>query len=975
MGHRTESPLCCSGCQHLRSCKPCFSSSDVTYEGWWERQCVQLLLWTWIPRATITTEPRDSVCPNYETVEEYNSLPGEEVLLEERFTEPHIVQKHREQSEREKEVRSRGETSFGTRASQTYRSTSIEQLFCPFDRGRAPKAVILQGHSGHGKSFAAQKIMYDWACGRLYREHFDLVFHLRCKELNLLTGEMSMVELLSRSYRFTPMITQVLHHHPHRVLFLIDGFDELSLSLDGAHTLPRSDLLSPAPLEDNISALLMGRILSESSLLVTTRSTASDRLSKLLKRPQRFAEILGFSERGVREYFQRFFKEEALSKKAYECVRTNETLFTACFSPVICWIICTVFREQFEEGVFMTKGLDTNTSIFVYFVYTLLEHHCQSMGQPGITVRLLRSLGELAERGMLKQQVLFDEKSMSVAVSDPVTGPFLCKFLLKKKTILQTMFSFMHLSFQEFFTALHYTVTQEEETHRKLDLILDSIHQGVIVNQSLLTEPYSYNRHLLPVLQFLLGLANRNIESPPLDMYPLRVSPGIQHKLKEWILRIIQDMVVSKQGSPSGKNPWEDDLKLFILHCLHELNEDSFVARALELWESVEFTGVLLKRADCWVLRYCLLCSPRVRALHLTDCNITPETLRMLQPALTRAEELRLQVVQLSDSDVDDLVLSLGEEKHLTKLSVVESHLSEESVQQVLSALTRQKSVGAVSLSVKTITSRTAETLLHFVQNTQITELSVEMPELTSDDKENICSFLSFGKVDSSFKLTAAHHPSSAHPSNPQAALSNPQEEAALSSPQEEAALSNPQAAASLSSMSLTLPLSSQLQPTDCTAFLHALHSVRERDQRHPSGADSEEHLSPLVSCVGSLAGLKKVELVVGCLTVSWANRILSLMQGCPSLEELRLITGQRIGQNLPGDGLLHEEGLQLLQFSQKSPDCALILVGRMQSSPSDCCTSGQQWEQSCNRPVIIQIKGQTRLEKSRTPIHQPSTS
>lgn len=51
---------------------------------------------------------------------------------------------------------------------------------------------------------------------------------------------------------------------------------------------------------------------------------------------------------------------------------------------------------------------------------------------------------------------------------------------------------------------------------------------------------------------------------------------------------------------------------------------------------------------------------------------------------------------------------------------------------------------------------------------------------------------------------------------------------------------------------------------------------------------DPDEHLASLVSFVGSLAGVKKVKLIVSCLTVSWAHIILSLMQACSGLEQLQ---------------------------------------------------------------------------------------
>ena len=532
------------------------------------------------------------------------------MLLADRYTELLIVETHRKQREREEEIRCRGEDHqqvLKTRASEAHNRITVDQLFKPDKDGDVPKAVILQGHSGHGKSFTAQKIMYDWASGKVFKDLFHLVLHLKCKELNEISEACSLVDLLSYCPSFTSETAEVLKDSKMKVLFLIDGFDELKFSFEKTSTVPPKDPFREAPVEATLSALLKGLVLPKCFLLVTTRSTASDKLSKLLSDSQRFTDILGFTEEGVKEYFQRFFKEELLAKKAFDCVRTNETLYTACFIPVICWITCTVFREQ-EEGMDITKELETTTSIFVHFVSILLKHHCQGLSQPET---LLRSLGQLAERGLQEHQVLFDEKSLSEAFPDPSQAtkynPFLCKFLLRRKVKQERMYSFMHLSFQEFFAARQYLMLEnEEEALKKLQEWLGNV------------------KRFKPVVQFLFGLSNR-------DIYPdlkKQSWASIQAYLQEWLLSVLQNHRMHKEGM------------LHILHCLYELHEEEFVRRAMGVWGEMKFDRIPLTRTDCWVLLYCLQCCPTIRSLKLHECNITAEKLRMLQPALSRCEEL-----------------------------------------------------------------------------------------------------------------------------------------------------------------------------------------------------------------------------------------------------------------------------------------------------------------------------------------------
>ncbi|XP_050957923.1 NACHT, LRR and PYD domains-containing protein 1 homolog [Labeo rohita] len=584
---------------------------------------------------SLIVKHKTRICSEYQYVTEYNSLPGEQVLLSERFTQPLILQKHRDQKEREEELRSSGEDFQQVLSSKSSdESVHLNSLFNPDHHGISPSAVILQGNSGNGKSFTVQKIMMDWASDKLYKEQFDIVFHLKCKEINRISDRKSLVEILSYSCSLTSdEISQILQQSPEKVLFIIDGFDELKLTQGHNNMSPHTDLLQKASPEVTLCTLLRGRILPESFLLVTTRSTATDKLTQLLKGPQRFSEIMGFTEKGVEEYFQKFFQDEELFRKAYTFVKPNETLFTACSIPVICWIICTTIKERFKVGADVTSGLETTTSIYFDFVSTLLEHHCQDLKQSVLTV--LRSLGQLAERGMLEQQVLFDKKTVYETVSDPAGNPFLCKFLFKRKIHQETMFSFMHLSFQEFFTALYCLLLDEEESQKKITELFS-------IGAVNCTPHYSPPR-FGAVVQFAFGLLNKDVRRTLRNKHGLVVHPNTEAHLKKWIST---DFCLANRT-------------LFAFHCLYELHEDDFVKEVMEAWDIIDAYGSFLRRTDCWALLYCSQCCQSIKEMILVDCSLTPEKLSMILPALPKFKKLWLTPEDPSDSDVVKLIIAL----------------------------------------------------------------------------------------------------------------------------------------------------------------------------------------------------------------------------------------------------------------------------------------------------------------------------
>lgn len=129
-------------------------------------------------------------------------LSGEQVSLAALYTEPVIIQKNKKGN---------------------FRKINVMELF----RLHNP-TIILQGNSGSGKSFIAQKIMLDWASEKNDLKEFDLTFYLRYEEVKCISEEMNLIELLSLNCSLSShQISQMFLNSAQRVLFIIDGLDDL----------------------------------------------------------------------------------------------------------------------------------------------------------------------------------------------------------------------------------------------------------------------------------------------------------------------------------------------------------------------------------------------------------------------------------------------------------------------------------------------------------------------------------------------------------------------------------------------------------------------------------------------------------------------------------------------------------------------------------------------------------------------------
>ncbi|CAM4588242.1 unnamed protein product [Leuciscus chuanchicus] len=599
----------------------------------------------------------------------------ERVELAARYTEPVIIQRSNEQTEKYCQDYVRSAHTSGTKTSSQLLSNDknhsirIDQLFSPDSDGNTPKTVILCGDSGRGKSFTLQKIMLDWASGKLYSENFDGVFRLKSDELKCISEEMSLIELLSWSCSLTSdQISQILELTPEKVLFLIDGMDEFSFN-------PHIQILSPtdpyqkAPTMDILNCLLRDILLLGSSVIVTTRYTAAAELSNLLKGPQRITEIVGFSERGVQEYFHKFFQDEQLFKKTYESVKANEGLLTTCSVPLLCWMVCFCLEKHITDGDHVMAELKTTTSIYVHFVSTLLEHH----GQRQSVLTMLRSLGQLAERGIQNQQVFFDKKSVAETGQGPATSLFLCKDDLKGKEKHEPFFKFIHFSFQEFFTALYYVLLDEEESCWKVSELFYLMESEAIIYRSSPIFRGRLSNPIPSVMMFLCGLYNEKVSSQLFEKINWTVPHNIKLKKRELKKKLIKRIhAMTRQYG----------FELFGLRCLYELQDEECVRKALETHSFMDLSNISLRNTDCWALLYCLQFCPHIRELNLMYCDLTADKLKILQPALCMCVTLRFSVEHLSE--VGDLIQILGESKILRELKVQEDEYSAESLRWTL---------------------------------------------------------------------------------------------------------------------------------------------------------------------------------------------------------------------------------------------------------------------------------------------------
>ncbi|XP_036599090.1 NACHT, LRR and PYD domains-containing protein 3-like [Trichosurus vulpecula] len=517
----------------------------------------------------------------FQVLEERNARLGEWVYLTHHYTRLLLVRGHASPWSRERELLASGGLH-GHLREERRRPIELEALF-DADQGEgvsAPTTVVLQGVAGIGKTTLARKVLLDWASGTLYPGQFDYAFYVNCRTVEV-AAQKSLAELLLGWLESTGPASgaaplPAMLARPERLLFVLDGFDELLWGAGGQEDgawVPREE---KQRVDVHLRRLLGKRLLPESSLLITTRPMALEKLQALLEQP-RVAEVLGFRASERKAYFYKYFPDPGQAERAWAAVQANEVLFTMCFVPLVCWTVCTGLQQQMERGEALAQTARTTTAIYTAFLSSLLhpDRHSPPRSRPAG----LRGLCSLAATGQREQRLWFREQDLTRHGLDLATvSTFLHMDQFQHEAECEGTYSFFHSTFQEFFAALFLVLQQPQwPFHRRL--------------RQLLKGPSSLEADLPLTVRFLFGLSSRERAGTLEKLVGGPVPRGSQHVLLKWIR-------VQAAQCPGRTKTLE------LLYCLFETQEPEFVRRAMACFREVKVR--VCTRMDGLVVAFCL---------------------------------------------------------------------------------------------------------------------------------------------------------------------------------------------------------------------------------------------------------------------------------------------------------------------------------------------------------------------------------
>ncbi|XP_072892022.1 NACHT, LRR and PYD domains-containing protein 3-like [Hemitrygon akajei] len=607
--------------------------------------------------------------------------------LVDRYAELTVISTVRDRRLVERELRSRGRDHEECRENhlrtelEKIRTDQLFQSSYSRSKSKSGTSAAVAGGPGIGKTTMVQKIVYDWATGKIY-QRFQFIFSFKFRDLNSINCRINLRELILDQYPYFGNLLREVWNNPEGLLFIFDGLDEFNHRIDFSDnrrdTEPKHQCPDPewwCEVSDIVYSLIQGKLLPGCSVLVTTRPTALHLLE--MAEITVWAEILGFVGEERKEYFFRYFEEQMVASAVFKYVEENKILYTMSYNPSYCWILALALGPFFTQRARDPQRVPkTITQLYSYYIYNILKNHGRELENPR---DVLLRIGQMAFRGVSEKKIVFTDGDLikyDLQPSQFLSG-FFMELLEREDSAWSVVYTFSHLTIQEFVAALAQFLTP---------------YTGGI--QKFLTEAHSTTDGRFEVfLRFVAGLSSPMTARGLVEFlgpFPYQTTCRVIDWVKEEVQRHIRNT-----GFQYSKRRL-----LNALHYLFESQNFGLVRLALGSVEALSFDMMTLTPIDCEVLSYVIGLCDTIKHLDLYRCHIQYEGIQRLGLRLHKRQELRLGRNYLGDSGVKLVSAALrNPECKIQKLGLEKVGLTGSGAEDLVSALSTNSSLMELDLS------------------------------------------------------------------------------------------------------------------------------------------------------------------------------------------------------------------------------------------------------------------------------------
>ncbi len=498
-------------------------------------------------------------------------------------------------------------------------------IFTLLRKNNEEKIVLTKGVAGIGKTVSVHKFILDWAEGKANQD-VHCVFLLPFREINPMTNEkFSLHELLLKFYPELEDLEKTKLYKECNLAFIFDGLDESRLPLNfKSKTL--NNVEERSSVDELFTNLVKGTLLPSALVWVTSRPAAANQIPP--EHVGLFTEVRGFTDQQKEEYFKKTITDETLASRIISHIKTSRSLYIMCHIPVFCWITATVLQDilikNSEENISTTL-----TEMYIHFLLIQMnmknqkyddQEERESAKNLDSNRTMILKLAKLAFRQLKKENIVFYEKDLKacgIVVSKDTEFTGMVAEIFKRENVLhyKKVFSFVHLSVQEFLAAVHvyicylnknmqelwfFFTDSQKEARQTLRFLFRSVRFHDLIKWATNKAMKSQRGHLDLFLRFLMGISLESSQN---------LLQGLIIHTEDTTESITKMSAHLKQRQNEDIS---DEAAVNLFYCLLELKDHSLYEEIQRYFSSDAHPGRDLSSSMCTVLTYVLLMSEKV---------------------------------------------------------------------------------------------------------------------------------------------------------------------------------------------------------------------------------------------------------------------------------------------------------------------------------------------------------------------------
>ena len=349
---------------------------------------------------------------------------------------------------------------------------------------------------GIGKTTFANEICLQWAkdTNGFLSNDYDLVILIRLRAVQERTLQQVMIDAVGSEATYDELLTKC---HGNRCLIILEGLDEISADWQ------RNDTMF-------CKLIKTTTFLSHANILVTSRPHACIDLHRDIKDFTRTIEIVGFDKPQIKEYAELYFHNSNTAEKFMEQINNDAHISSLCYVPLCLNMVLECFKYN-NETLHTTL-----TELYQSFIVSKVDEHIRFKKHTSLgtvpesdeqciknLVSVLSDVPNVPSKEALETMFLLSmlayKSYFKWSIENPIEseskspriiytkndlahcnitnlGNDACGLLKATNTLFATgnteVYTFNHLSVQEYFCALYISLLPEDQ---QLQLLKDHI--------------------------------------------------------------------------------------------------------------------------------------------------------------------------------------------------------------------------------------------------------------------------------------------------------------------------------------------------------------------------------------------------------------------------------------------------------------------------------------------------------------------